>query len=279
MAYDVTVVGQDKGLMRERIQSITKAAKRRDQEIEGEEAERDRREKALEVQKLKEREAALGKCKDWDVRGKWKIDCPHIMEQWGNEVEDITMDIYIQNSSKGPQMFSKFNFEVLEGVMRFERQPTDKPRPKTAVNVKPTPKAGQKRQREDDSDGGDEGRYGDYDEDSDDEDEDEDRRSPTPEAFYLGSTSQPSAKHPTWNYRYCASETGEGEIQLFEDQKVYQITFGSKGLTLKGNIGASMFETCSFTGIKVEMGGEETIDIAEEWAEHSEVAYYRASKW
>lgn len=152
-------------------------------------------------------------------------------------------------------MFATFNFMVVEGVVRFERQAIDK----LNLALKTGVEAGTKRLREEDSD---EERY-----DSDDE-----RRSPTPEPFYLGPT-QSSAKHPTWNYRYQGRETGEGKILLGEDENVYQITLqGLKGRTLKGNFGAAIMQGCSFTGIKVEAGVKPNIDIGGEWAAYDEHA-------
>jgi hypothetical protein len=132
----------------------------------------------------------------------------------------------------------------------------------------------------------------DYDDDEDDRDEDDEedansddynneRRSPTPEAFYLGSTQKPSPKSPTWNYRWRGQEQGECEIQLYSDEKAYQITLsGQGGTNLAGTFGGSFCEDCEFTGKKISMGGK-AIDIGEEWEDHSERAYEgaRVGRW
>ncbi|CZR63066.1 uncharacterized protein PAC_12963 [Phialocephala subalpina] len=265
----IAVVGQDKAAVAEKVQAMQikekhamREMQKHRQEEERQEKEWAQRQKEMAEQKLRDKEAALKTAKDSDPTGTWEIKCPYIVEQWGHmaqrEDPPLSMEIFMQNTSKGPQMFATFDFIVVERVMRFERQASDKPKPapKTAV------KAGTKRPREDVSD---EGRY-----DSGDE-----RRSPTPEPFYLGPTPF-SAKHPTWKYRYRGKETGESEILIGEDENVYHITLqGPKGRTLKGNFGATIMQNCTFTGVKVEAGVKPKIDIGGEWAAYNESAYNR----
>lgn len=37
----------------------------------------------------------------------------------------LTLNIFLEKTAKGPQMFTKFNFLTTAGVMRFECQPDD----------------------------------------------------------------------------------------------------------------------------------------------------------
>jgi hypothetical protein len=49
---------------------------------------------------------------------------------------------------------------------------------------------------------------------------------PTPQAFYMGKTTKPSAKHNKWNYRWRSRGRSEHVIQLNSDRKLYTLTFG-----------------------------------------------------
>jgi hypothetical protein len=257
------VVGHDIGAVAEKIRSIKREAKRVKMEQQEEEQELGRENKELKQKRKREQEEALAKCKDWDVTGKWKISCSHIEEGW--DAEDLTLDIYLDETAKGPQMFSEFDFGAIKGVFRFERQDDD--------------------ERDNASDDGESKSEGESDEEGQndlEEEDDEEERSPTPEAFYFGSTTQPSAKYPTWNYRYRGEEQGEGVIELGSDDDLYSITFyGPKGRTLKGKFGGSAFGDCTFTGVKVGIGGSGSIDIAEEWASRNYAAYEeaRTGRW
>jgi hypothetical protein len=258
----LAIIGQDKATVEERVRVIKKEAERIDVEIQKEKNREEKKARELERQKAKDREAALAKCNDWDVTGTWEINIPYIMEQYGEENDRLSLEIYIKDTTKGPQMFALFNFAVLEGVMRFERQVSEKPNSTSKAITSSGPLVGRKRRREES-----------YDEDDEDS---EGRRSPTPEAFYLGPTKQPSAKHQEWNYRYRAREV-EGPIALDEDKNLYQITFlGPKGRTLKGSIGADLFKKCDFTGVKIAPSGKKSVDVSEVWANYNETAYNSA---
>jgi hypothetical protein len=254
------VVGQHKGAVAEKIRSIKREAKRLKSEQQEEEQELKRKNKDLKNKKKKEQEETLAKCKDWDVTGKWKISCPHIEKGW--DAEDLMLEIYLNETEKGPQMFAEFDFGAIKGVFRFERQDDDE-----KGNVSEDDESNLEKDSE---------------EEDQDEEDDDDERSPTPEAFYLGSTTQPSVKYPTWNYRYRGEEQGEGVIELGSDDDLYSLTFcGPKGRTLKGNFGGSAFGDCTFTGVKVGISGSASIDIAEEWASRNYAAYEeaRTGRW
>ncbi|KAH7311846.1 hypothetical protein BKA65DRAFT_413203 [Rhexocercosporidium sp. MPI-PUGE-AT-0058] len=212
---------------------------------------------------------AIADSKDWDVTGLWTISCPHIEEGW--DVESLTMKIYVETTEKGSQMFAEFDFGVLTGAFRFERQ-----KEKTHSDDEASNKSSDTySEKENDKDE-------DKDEENDNDAEDEDRRSPTPEAFYFNSITQPSTKHPTWNYRYRGEETGEGVIEVGSDSELYSITFcGPKGQTLTGTIGGGAFGDCTFTGVKVDGAGAEYLNIREEWANGNASAYEntRVGQW
>ncbi|KAH6682633.1 hypothetical protein B0J14DRAFT_466945 [Halenospora varia] len=195
-----------------------------------------------------------GKGKEWDVRGKYSIKLPAIEKGWN--VSDLTMEIFTEKRSGTPQMFAKFNFLILKGVMRFERQ-----KDLTAKKDK-KPDSSRKRKRELNS-----------------EDEDEynrDRRSPTPDEFYLSPVTLPSKQHCTWTYRWRGEETGEGEIQARSEHNAYSITFlDPRGTKIKGTFGSEYFSDDEFTGVKIRPGRDSSIDISDEWAEGNEASYDR----
>jgi hypothetical protein len=198
----------------------------------------------------------------WDVTGKYKISCPYIEKEWYNNCKDgFNLQIFRQQTSNGLQMYAQCDFGIVKRVFRFERQASDK----KAVVAGSSKKSGDKRKRD---------QYGNaFDDESD---SDNPLLSPTPEAFYFGSTQNPPRKAPTWNYRWRGNEEGEGVISLYSDKKMYSLTFsGIGGTELAGTFGCDLVEDCEFTGKKVSMGGK-SIDIGKEWADRNERAYERA---
>ncbi|PVH75616.1 hypothetical protein DL98DRAFT_518538 [Cadophora sp. DSE1049] len=288
MAKYWVVVGQDRSIVTEKVQMIERETQRLKREQEEGQQELRRKNKVIRTTQT-ENEEAIAKNKDWDVAGIWSISCPHIEQGW--DVENLTMNLYLETTEEGPQMFASFDFGVLTGVFRFERQKGDtKPSSTRPVynNVDEEPKSEEDNAREVEAEQA-EGNYddetsdkssdtdGEKEDDDDDDDDDEDRRSTTPEAFYFDAITQPSANYPTWNYRYRGEETGEGEIELGSDSELYSITFcGPKGQTLKGAIGGSAFGECTFTGVKVGSDGNEHLDIREEWANRNASAHENA---
>ncbi|KAE9365025.1 hypothetical protein N431DRAFT_549363 [Stipitochalara longipes BDJ] len=242
------VIGQLRNvrLISSEAQGIKKAIRDKDESQK-------RMKEAIQKKKEQDKRAALAKCKDWDNWGR---------EHW--DENELTLRIYLEKTSKGSQMFAEFNFGVVKGVFRFGRQKDD--RKATAAKQDPK-KSKQKRKRDEFEEGG--GRSGEY----DNKDEDEyDRygnrkRSPKPEAFYLGSIPQPSAKHQSWNYRWCGEDTMEIVIELYSDRKIYPMKFfGPRAEKLEGTFGC----------VKVSIGGVVDVNIAEAWADRNERAYERA---
>jgi hypothetical protein len=227
---------------------------------------------------------ATGKGLNWNVTGTYKITCP-VLEEGYDTSGDLTLEIFGQQTQKGPQLFAQFDFGIIEGVMRFERQEGGST--SSSGNGSGSRSTGKKRKREEDSEGEQETEDdASEDEDEDDEEEsdeyDEDRRSPTPESFYLGAVTMPSKKHPTWDYRWRGSETGEGEIQLGSDANQYEITFCEpRGTKIKGMFGSEYHRDCGFTGVKIAPGGPSSIDISQEWADRNSDAHEaaRVGRW
>ncbi|KAG4419598.1 hypothetical protein IFR04_007300 [Cadophora malorum] len=296
MAKYWVVVGQDRSIVTEKVRMIERETQRLKREQEEGQQELRRKNKVIRTTQTEEEEA-IAMNKDWDVAGSWRISSPHIEQGW--DVANLTMDLYLQKTEKGPQMFAYFDFGVLTGVFRFERQKgdtnTSSTRPQYSNADDDDPRSDEDNAREveaeqaernydDEPSDKSSDTYGEKEEDNDDDDDDddEDRRSPTPELFYLHNITQPSAKFPTWNYRYRGEETGEGEIELGSDSELYSITFcNPKGQTLKGAIGGSAFGGCTFTGVKVGSDGNVHLDIQEEWANRNASAHEnaRTGRW
>ncbi|KAJ8064598.1 hypothetical protein OCU04_006927 [Sclerotinia nivalis] len=206
----------------------------------------------------------------WDVRGSYVIECPNIEDEWGEKDSELTLDIYVENKNGRQQMFAMFHFIVVEGIMRFER-PIPIPRSQNGNG---------KRKRED--------AYMDEDGDilmSDIPQYDANGNNPNnyrESAFFLGANDKPSARQPTWQYRWRGEETGEGEIQLGSDKTLESITFNDKEKSLSGTFTCDFAGRCTFTGSKeMYRPHESRIDPEVEWADRSEAAYEdaRRARW
>lgn len=98
-------------------------------------------------------------------------------------------------------------------------------------------------------------------------------------AFHLGPNDKPSARNPTWNYRWRGEETGEGEIQLGSDNRLESITFDDKDKSLTGTFTCDFAGKCDFTGLKVMYRPHDSrIDPDMQWENRSKAAYDRASR-
>jgi hypothetical protein len=212
--------------------------------------------------------AVKNKSKDWDVAGTWKIRCPEIEKQFGcppgsilpldrPSMNDLSMEIFWKETSKGTQLFAKFDLGILTGYMRFERQRS------TGQESKGVPVQKQSKISAHHSNDN----YNDIVSES----YDLDRRSPTPESFYLSSSAaRPSDRCPTWNYRWRGNDECRNYIQWDSDEKAYEITFEEPmGTKLRGTFCCSFLDECEFTGIKLGLGGDSSFDISEEWADRS----------
>lgn len=210
----------------------------------------------------------------WDIRGSWSISCPSIADEWPCGPMSLEMNLEQQNGKQ--QMYGTFDFGIITGIMRFEKPI-------------PVPK-GMK------SEGGyNKRKRGDYGYDDDDDDVDmmdaypayhsphsdtNEQTSYTESCFYLGTKDKPTARRPTWIYRWRGEETGEGQIQLGSDKRVQSITFVRKGkqLTLEGIFQGGFTGDCTFTGVKVSNSVSQIKGPELEWENRSEEAYKYAEK-
>jgi hypothetical protein len=189
----------------------------------------------------------------WDITGSWRIRWPSLEKDYkgGN----LTMDIYRDTSTGSLQMYARFDFRVVEGILRFE-----KPGAATPVFDRLKPRT-------------EEGWYED-----EDEDEDEDRNDDDDENFQLGPTDKPSPQNPTWNFRWRGKETGEGVIELYSEERLCSMTFsGTGGCKVTGTFHNEYVEDCEFSGVKVSAEPRRgRFDIRGAWSDHNENAYERA---
>lgn len=247
------VLGRRQTHVAAKIQEIEREAlqaKRQLQEAQDEEAEEAH---AKIISQLRRGEG-------WDVTGSWHIKCPNIEGDYNTE--DIFLDIYRKNVNGHLQMYGKFDFGIVKGVLRFEKLGAT-----GAGSGGSGAKTSKGNEREDE----------DEDEESGEENEGEDDKEDN-EDFYLMPTDKPSPQHPTWNFRWRGLETGEGEIQLYSDQKLCSITFsGPGGCKLSGVFHNRYVSNCKFSGVKVDTQPREgRCYIEERWGGYNERAYERA---
>jgi hypothetical protein len=178
----------------------------------------------LALQKEKEQVSPSTNWNDYDLTGRWKISCPQIDEDLDDQYfdsedeSDLTLDIYVEETEKGPQMFAEFYFGHTSRVFRFESQEGDERDRPAKENEADSDKDSREEDEDEDEDEIEsdvEDKYEEADEgdaedesDADDVDGDEELTltRPNPEAFYFGSITKPSAKYPTWNYRWRGEE-------------------------------------------------------------------------
>ena len=214
-----------------------------------------------------EKEASASKqsaTNSWDVRGSYEIRCRDIEEQWGGH--SLTLDIYLEIRNGKRQLYGAFDFNAIEGIMRFERPSRV---PKSEMESRQSKKRKQKDLNKDGespmdtyprsaTDGA--GKY-------------------SEDIFHLRSDEQPTARRPTWRYRWRGHETGEGEIQVNADRAVRSITFSEKGNALCGYFKCDYVKDCYFEGIKVcSKPRDKRLDPESKWMSHSEAAHGYASR-
>jgi hypothetical protein len=208
----------------------------------------------------------------WDVTGAWEIKCPEIEDGWTSH-GPLTLNIFLEKVRDTHQMFAEFQFNVVEGVFRFMK-PT------------PVPKSGgsnsKKRKWEDEED--EEGDVNMEEIEPYAADSDMDGSSTyTEKVFHLGAKDKPTARRPTWRYRWRGRETGEGEIQLDSDYNVETITFSKKWEELSGTFTCDFIGTCEFSGVKkgpTQLGTSP--DLEYEWGDQYSAESYedaRVSRW
>lgn len=207
----------------------------------------------LALQKQKEHMNPSTNWNNHDVTRRWKISCPQIDEDLDDQYfdsedkSDLTLDIDVEETKKGSQMFAEFNFGHVSGVFRFERQEGDEREGSAREDEADSDKDSREEDEDEDEVENDaEDKHEEEDED-DAKDEDEDDfddgdgkltpTRPNPEDFYFESITKPSAKYPTWNYRWRGEEQYEGVVEPGSDEQVYTLTFYGRGRQLMGNFG------------------------------------------
>ncbi|KAF4626346.1 hypothetical protein G7Y89_g11814 [Cudoniella acicularis] len=207
----------------------------------------------------------------WDVRGRYLISCPGIEEEWssqGGGDPSLTLDVYLENKNGRQQLYAVFDFRVIKGIMRFEK-------PVPASRVAKAGESSSKRKREDIDDDGD-AKMEMCPSFTGNETASE---SYTENVFYLGAKDKPTARRPTWRYRWRGEETGEGEIQLGSDKAVQCITYSNKGTELSGTFKCSYLRECNFTGVKIRpRPSDGHVDPEAQWTNRSQAAYDYASR-
>ncbi|GIZ41643.1 hypothetical protein CKM354_000494200 [Cercospora kikuchii] len=78
-------------------------------------------------------------------------------------------------------------------------------------------------------------------------------------------------------YVYRGRETGEGEILLGSDSRIYKIVFKNRGTRLKGKYAGAGSERVTFTGSKVKRGLQRRASSTDGWESFSEEEWARAS--
>ncbi|TGO10767.1 hypothetical protein BTUL_0126g00210 [Botrytis tulipae] len=107
----------------------------------------------------------------------------------------------------------------------------------------------------------------DGDADSDDYEDDITANGPSAKAFYMPTTSKPSARTPSFNYRWRGElrqkkvnpeSTGSGGIEYKSDAILHNITFMEpKGTKLTGTFGGEDWGEFKFTGVKIGFGDKD----------------------
>jgi len=152
--------------------------------------------------------------------------------------------IYRKKTPKGSQMFAEFDFRVVKGVFRFERERDDI---QTKAANPPDPQKNKQKSKRNEF----EEKYrrpGELDSEGEHEYDQyaNKKQSPTtPKAFYLRSITQPSAKHQCWSYRWRGQDIGESVIELYSDKNLYPIKFfGPKAQKLEGTFECDFMKDC-----------------------------------
>ena len=205
---------------------------------------------------------------EWNVSGEWEISCPYMEKQWGSGGEGCHLEIGLAKPTGTGlvQMSASFDFIAITGIMRF-------------INAS----AREDAQKE----GKNPWSYEDY---SDDESEDSYEHGPAPENFLFPNVSLPSSSVREFTFRWRGEETGEGEIQLYSDQKVCSMTFKSPN-ALSGVFISDLTGEVEFKGIRQGPETEtkrrwpqerrESADLSDPsyaWRSRDEAAYERARK-
>ncbi|KEF56639.1 uncharacterized protein A1O9_06828 [Exophiala aquamarina CBS 119918] len=161
---------------------------------------------------------------EWDVGGKWIINCPYMEESWGSEGQKCSIEFeYTRPDAFGlGQLYGSFDFIALAGIMRIvdpncqSRENLDGSSEREILSTEA------KEKREEEQEGS---------ADSDDKEKADEAQVQAegeaidPDQFIIPCTSLPSAKSRKFGFRWRGNETGEGEIQGGSEEDLCSITF------------------------------------------------------
>ena len=235
------IIGRSRSSVMGKVREISREKQRMKQALS--EAKADRIRNLNEVVVSQSRITA--KSSKWDVTGSWAISCPEMENGYGAGDDSCSLQICSRVIAGRKQMWAEFDFIAITGVFRFiAPSPTGSSKRRQVSKSSKQPVNLNDDGEEDDEEENDNGSES-------EEDEDDREDTPTPDEFYLAADNQPSPSHPTWNYRWRGQETGEGEIQLYSEEKLYPITFsGVGGTKLKGIFDSDLVGRIEFTGLK-----------------------------
>jgi hypothetical protein len=149
------------------------------------------------------------------------------------------LDLYLETQNGKSQLFGVFDFRVIMGIMRFEK-------PVPVPKMDKIEDESKKRKWEEGEDGdiemddidafdGGHASHGKYDE----------------KVFMLGPKDKPTARRPTWRYRWRGRKTGETYSSFISDEGFSTMTFSKNGIELADTFKSGMLGDCQFKGLKV----------------------------
>ena len=162
---------------------------------------------------------------EWDVSGKWIINCPYMEEQWGTEGQRCWIEFtYTKPDHLGlGQLYGDFDFIPFAGILRIvnlNNQPGGRP-------------AGTCSTRQSRND---------Y---------------TNPAQFFFPNTLLPSTKCQNFGFRWRGRETGEGETQFDSDEDLCSITFENPN-ALSGKFFSGLTGEIDFQGFREAFDSEPT---------------------
>jgi hypothetical protein len=248
------VLGINQQAVRAKSAELSREFERARREEEQAKAKREREKmEALQKQHTSAVEHEGNLSGNWSVDGIWSICCPYIEEQWGSKGHGCTLEIGLVDDGEHVQMYARFDFIALTGVMRF-------------VNPQVPFQA-------DDDD-----RENIYEDEQDSEEDGE-----TPAHFLFSRSQLVSSINHEFSYRWRGEETGEGEIQLYSDRALCTLNFLSPN-SLNATFESDLTDKIPFTGVKkkgqdnakVGQKRKRVPNVNHEWRSRNGAAYERA---
>lgn len=180
---------------------------------------------------------------EWDISGKWIINCPYMEENWGSEGQKCSIEFeYTKPDALGSaQLYGNFDFIALAGILRVVDPDYQSSKPPGSISSQQQALAIEDNQAKEEEEPT-------YNEDEEDHEtlEQPEGEVISPAQFILPSTSMPSAKCRKFGFRWRGNETGEGEIQGDSEEDLCSITFENpnalSGIFISGLTGEQKFQ-------------------------------------